>query len=94
MLTAILIIIAAYLSQLCIARVYEIYTQDHLHDLYQDLKIGNRPAVVIAFYNHGDCKNSLIGMQYGQSAQTPSIKHVLLAQYEMTRHKERIWFVI
>lgn len=88
-----LIIIATYLFELCIGRVYEIYTQDHLHDLYQDVKVGNRPATVIAFYNQGDCKNTLTSMGFGQSPQIPSIKHVMLAQYEMSLNRERIWFV-
>jgi len=74
-----------------ICRVYEIYTQDHLHDLFQDLKIGNRPATVIAFYNDGPCKETLKSMNFGQSAQIPSINNLILTQYEMTHNKERVW---
>ena len=89
----ILIYLLTFLFNLAVCRVYEIYTQDHLHDIFQDLKVGNRPATVIAFYNDGDCKETLKSMNFGQSAQIPSVRHVILAQYEMTHSKERVWYV-
>ena len=71
--------------------VFEIYTQDHLHDIIQDTPMGNRPGIVIAFYHDTkQCQNRLRSMSYDDH-NLPSMAHLILSKYEMSTSRSRVW---
>ena len=74
-------------------KIFEIYHRDHFHDYLSDLPAGSRFASVIAFYNGTtECGDSLRRLLWTED-DLPSTEHLLMGQMEMSKARDRMWYV-
>ena len=73
--------------------MFEIYTRDHFHDIHQDFPPGLRSVTLVAFYNDtSECQQALQSLNIDNDFGI-SMGDYLIARYEMSTHKERVWYV-